>query len=128
MIAVPKKVEYSIMLVSFLAKSGGEKVSLAEVSKKINLPYRFMGQLAMSLKSAGILDSREGKSGGYSLAKGWQKKTIFDLLEALGENKRMVKCFGGNCPREDDCGIKNVWDKIETGFMRELKKIKLEEI
>jgi Rrf2 family protein len=130
MITIPKKVEYSIILIAFLAKNDGKTVSLAEASKKLMLPYRFMGQLAMALKVAKIVDSREGKSGGYSLVAGWGKKTLFDLLDALGENKRMVKCQGvdGECARQGNCGIKSIWDKIEGSFILELKKIKLSEI
>jgi len=129
MITIPKKVEYSIALIGFLAKQKGATVSLAEVSKKLMLPYRFMGQLAIALRAAKIVDSREGKSGGYSLVEGWNKKTVYDLLDALGENKHMVKCLGNEkCAREDKCSTRKIWNRIEISFTNELKKIKLNEI
>lgn len=130
MITIPKKVEYSILLLSYLSKSGKKKTSLSEVSKRLMLPYRFLGQLAGGLKTAGILTSQEGKTGGYGLVEGWKNKTIYDLLEALGENKNMVKCLGGNdeCARAAKCQIKNVWSKIQENFTNDLKKIKLGEI
>jgi len=130
MITIPKKVEYSIILIAFLAKNDGKTISLAEVAKKLKLPYRFLGQLAMALKSAGIVESKEGKAGGYYLIKGWNKKTVYDLLEALGENKHMVKCLGKGeeCARQAQCEIRNVWNKIENSFVNELKNIKLETI
>jgi Rrf2 family protein len=130
MITISKKVEYSIILISYLAKREGETVSLADVSQKLGLPYRFLGQLAGALKSGGLVDSREGKSGGYSLNEGWRGKTLYDLLEALGENKHMVKCLAGDrvCEREADCGLKKVWNKMEDSFTKELKLIKLADL
>ena len=130
MITIPKKVEYSIVLISFLAKNNGETVSLAEVAKKLNLPYRFLGQLASALKAAEIIVSKEGKSGGYSLSPGWKNRTLYDLLDALGENKHMVKCLSPDekCARAAKCEIRQIWDKIETSFVKELRNIKLAEI
>jgi len=130
MITIPKKVEYSIIFIGYLAKKDVKTVSLADVSKKLRLPYRFLGQLALALKSAGIIESKEGKSGGYFLSEGWDKKTLYDLLEALGENKHMVKCLGKGeeCAREANCEIRNIWNKIENSFVKELKLIKLSEI
>jgi Rrf2 family protein len=130
MITISKKVEYSIILISYLAKREGETVSLMDVSKKLLLPYRFLGQLAAALKEANIVESKEGKNGGYCLNKNWKKKSLYDLLDALGENKHMVRCLetGHICAREANCQLRGVWDKMEKSFIKELKLIKLSEI
>jgi Rrf2 family protein len=129
MITVSKKVEYSIVFISFLSHSRGKNVSLAEAAKKLRLPYRFLGQLATSLKSGGIIESREGKSGGYQLAKSWGRKSLYDLFDALGENGAMVTCMGDKgCVRAKGCGLKRIWEKIEKSWYLELKKVKLNEI
>jgi Rrf2 family protein len=130
MITISKKVEYSFIFVSYLAKHEEETVSLADAARKLRLPYRFLGQLAGALKSGGLVDSREGKSGGYSLNRGWREKSLYDLLDALGENKHMVKCLAGNaaCARAEDCELREVWSKIENSFEKELKLIKLSDL
>ncbi|MFZ2153023.1 MAG: Rrf2 family transcriptional regulator [Microgenomates group bacterium] len=129
MITIPKKVEYSIILIAFLAKNRQSSVSLTSVAAKLRLPYRFLGQLAGKLKGAGIVTSREGKSGGYELVEGWQKKNLYDLMAALGENKRMVKCLGDEeCSRVANCELKKIWNRVEDSFVREMKLIRLEEI
>ncbi|MBP9818023.1 Rrf2 family transcriptional regulator [Candidatus Shapirobacteria bacterium] len=130
MITIPKKVEYSIVFISYLAKNKGKSLSLSEASKKLYLPYRFLGQLAKALREAKIVESKEGKLGGYSLNPNWSKKTLYDLVEALGENKRMVKCLDSRvaCVREANCELRGIWNKVETSFINELKKIKLAEI
>lgn len=129
MITISKKVEYSVVLISFLSHSKGKNVSLAEAAKKLRLPYRFLGQLATNLKAGGIIESQEGKSGGYQLVEGWDRKSLFDLLGALGENKAMVTCLGDKgCVRVSGCGLKSIWEKIEKSWYLELKKVKLREI
>jgi Rrf2 family protein len=126
MITISKKVEYSIVLISFLSRNRDKNVSLAEAAKKLRLPYRFLGQLATNLKAGGIIESQEGKSGGYKLIEGWDNKNLYDLLEALDENKAMVTCLGDKgCVRANGCGLKKVWEKIEKSWYLELKKVKL---
>ena len=129
MITISKKVEYSIELISFLTKRKNV-VSLMEVSKELNLPYRFLGQVAIGLRKGGIIEGKEGKLGGYLLSAGWKDKSLYDLMESLGENKGMVKCLSkpGGCSREEDCKMQNVWQKLEEHFSNDLKKIKLNEI
>jgi Rrf2 family protein len=128
MITISKKVEYSVVFMSYLAKDSQKIISLTEAAKKLNLPYRFLGQLAMQLKQSGLVMSKEGKTGGYSLAADWEDRTLYDLIEALGENKHMVKCLGSVCNREKECAMRGVWGKLETSFRNELKTIKLKEL
>ena len=129
MIAISKKVEYSIVFLSYLSHSKGKNVSLAQAAKKLLLPYRFLGQLATNLKAGGIVESQEGKNGGYQLVEGWGKKSLYDLLEVLGENKAMVTCLGDkSCVRAKGCSLKKIWEKVEKSWYLELKKVKLNEI
>lgn len=129
MITIPKKVEYSVVFIAYLSKNRQEVVSLTDAAEKLNLPYRFLGQLAGKLKLAGLITSKEGKTGGYTLAPDWENKNLYDLIEALGENKHLVKCLGdGVCARAEKCQMRGVWGKIESGFRENLQKIKLREI
>ncbi len=129
MITIPKKVEYSIVFISYLAKSPNTTVSLKTAAKKLFLPYSFLSKLATSLVNGGLIISQEGKSGGYKLAASWSQKSFYDLLVILGENKAMVNCLGSkSCARAGKCSIQNIWQKIETGWQQQLKKIKLSQI
>jgi Rrf2 family nitric oxide-sensitive transcriptional repressor len=129
MIKVSKKVEYGLFLVKYLSESRDESISLREVALKTKLPYRYLAKIAVNLKTGGIMESREGKSGGYSLAKDWQSRSLFDLIESLGEDKLMVECLSGNCGMaKRGCRLQSIWQKMEDGWVEELKKIKLLEI
>ena len=130
MISVSKKVEYSLAFILYLSRKIGEIVSLRQAANELNLPYRFLGQMATELGKAGVVGSKEGKKGGYHLTDGWQEKSIYDLLVALGEDRRLVRCldYKGECGREDKCKIKKIWVRAEKAFIDELKNSKLGEI
>lgn len=128
MITIPKKVEYSFLLISKLAENQDKTTSLREVSKKTALPYRFLGQLASYLKQGGILESKEGVGGGYRLRDGWRDKSFYDLLVILQEDKHMVTCLKGSgksCARVGRCGMQKIWQDVEDVFVNELKNLKL---
>jgi len=130
MITISKKIEYSVIILKYLALKHGERVSLARASRILKLPYRFMSQVMVSLKENKIVESREGKHGGYSLVKGWEEKSLYDLVEALGENKRIVECLAhsGGCSREEKCQIKGIWKSLEDKMLANLKEIRLVEV
>jgi Rrf2 family protein len=129
MMVISKKVEYSIVFISYLSYNKGKNITVTQAAKNLKLPQSFLGQIAINMKNGGIIESKEGKSGGYQLAKGWEKKSIYDLLELLGENKAIVTCLGDkNCIRVKDCSMKKIWEKVEKSWQLELKKIKLGEI
>lgn len=130
MISVSKKVEYGLAFVLYLSRRTGEIIPLRQAAVQLSLPYRFLSQVATELGKAGVVESKEGKRGGYCLVGGWREKSIYDLLVGLGENKRLVRClaYDGECGREDKCKIKKVWVRAEKAFIDELKNSKLGEI
>lgn len=130
MITVPKKVEYAVVFVAYLAKKQGKSVSLNDAARVLSLPNRFLAQIASSLKQAGIVTSKEGKSGGYEMVADFGKKSVYDLIEALGENKGLVECLTeeGKCERGEKCRMRKVWSRMEKSIVSELKKIKLNEV
>lgn len=130
MIRVSKKIEYSVVFLSYLQKKKGQMISLTEAANILSLPNRFLSQLANELKKGKIIGSKEGKLGGYFLEKGFEKVSLYDLLEIFGENKRIVECMheDNKCLRQEQCKIRGFWSKLEKSFVIQLKKIKLGEI
>jgi len=130
MISVSKKVEYGLAFILYLSRKTGEIIPLRQAAVQLSLPYRFLSQVVVDLGKAGIVESKEGKKGGYWLSDRWEERSIYDLLVALGENRRLVRClaYDGECDREDKCKIKKVWVRAEKAFIDELKNSKLREI
>ncbi|OGD62031.1 hypothetical protein A2160_00510 [Candidatus Beckwithbacteria bacterium RBG_13_42_9] len=116
MFTISKRGDYGLELLTVLAKKGQATViSLKDLTKASRLPYRFASQLAVSLKAAGILGSREGIGGGYFLAKEPEKVTVAEVVAALEGEEGLVHCSGGaSCLRGKVCQVKSVWGQIQN--------------
>lgn len=116
------------MLVSELASSQGQLVDLNQVAKKLAIPYRFLARLGAELKKGGLLESKEGRGGGYSLVANWQKWSLSKFFDILGENKQIINCLckkSSNCSQIGKCKQRNVWLYLDSKIRQELERISL---
>ncbi len=128
MFHISTKGDYGLLLLSSLAehhKVGRAKISLREISDEKKLPLKYLGEIAQELKRAGIVTSKEGRDGGYSLAKTPSEISLIDVLEALEGPVEPVKCCSkeNNCTIQSSCGVKATWQEA-TNMMREFLKNK----
>ncbi len=115
MFKLSQKSDYGLILLSHFASSStkatddksSKYVSISVIANEKKLSPKFLSQIAAELKKAGILASREGKSGGYALAKSANEIKLLDVLKVLDGDLVEGKCF------EDDhecvCGAKDMW-------------------
>jgi Rrf2 family protein len=78
--------------------------------EKRGMPRPFMAQIANNLVGAGIINSKEGRNGGYALNYEPKMVQIKEALEAIeGEEVAPVTCLvsPGSCPVEKTCGQKS---------------------
>lgn len=106
MFRLSQKSDYGLILLSNISKSKGS-VSVATIAKKNKLSSKFLSQVASELKKAGILTSKEGVSGGYSLAKPAKNIKVLDVLTALDGGLVKGDCFEDD--HECSCGAKDMW-------------------
>ena len=75
---------YGIRLLIDLAEHMGEShVSLASAAERKKISIRYLEQVAVILRRAGLIRSVKGASGGYALAKNPQEIIIGDALRVL---------------------------------------------
>lgn len=110
MFKLSQKSDYGLILLSNLAKSKGV-VSISSIAKKNKLSPKFLSQVALELKKAGIIASREGASGGYALAKAANEIKILDVLTVLDGGLVKGDCFEDD--HECKCGAKGMWGDMK---------------
>jgi len=109
-----KRADYALALLALLSeRPRGERISLSEM-ESLGMPRAFMAQIAKDLVAGGILVSKEGKGGGYFLAKEPGEITVKEALEVLEGEVLPVDC--GSCEVSDKCSQKgfmsNLGDEI----------------
>jgi Rrf2 family cysteine metabolism transcriptional repressor len=83
MISVTSKSRYAVVAMAELARSGPDPVPIATVAERRGMPVQFLEQLFSTLRRDGLLDSRRGMRGGYSLARSADDITVLEVVQAL---------------------------------------------
>lgn len=111
MFGLKRKTNYGLELMTFLAKNIGKgPISLKSIAKKKKLPYKFLEQIVISLREAGLLEAKEGKGGGYFLTRKPSEISVAEMVEILEGPVEVGHCFG--CPIARICGQKDFWGKV----------------
>ena len=89
---ISAKGEYAIKAMLDLAMHRGRAlVPIQEIAARQTIPQRYLEQVLLSLKRAGLLTSKRGSTGGYHLTEAPEDVTVGAILRAVE---------GGNAPFE----------------------------
>lgn len=76
-----RKVEYALRaLVAMGRESTGRVHQIQELSRNENIPIKFLEQILLALRNAGILGSKRGVGGGYALIKKPADITLGEII------------------------------------------------
>ncbi len=110
-----KRSEYGIRAMLKLATHNrDELVSLKEIADEENIPIKFLEQIFLSLKNAGLLHSKSGRGGGYYLGKPIDQIVIGQIVRILDGPLAPINCVSEtsyepcDCPDEEKCGLRLV--------------------
>jgi Rrf2 family protein len=118
MFRLSNRTDYGLILLASLA---GQKnpVPIAHVAKNYSISPKFLSKIALDLKSGGILSSKEGVTGGYTLAKRPREIKLTEVLRILDGDVVSGGCFeeGHECI----CGAKDMWGDVQKGILSVLR-------
>ena len=122
---ITRDTDYAIRALSCIAGEKGNVVTVAELSKKLNMPRAYLRKILQILSREGMLKSYKGRGGGFSLVINPGKITVFKLLEIFqGPFNISEHLFKGKvCPKIKTCYLKKRLDEVEKSVVRELKSI-----
>lgn len=109
-----KKTIYAFKALIHLAgQPSGLPVLIADLARVETIPRKFLESILLSLRKGGILQSRIGKGGGYSLALPPNRITIGSVIRLLEGDVAPVSCLSTtnyarceDCQDEVTCGIR----------------------
>lgn len=118
---ISKKGEYALRALTCLgAPQAPQMLSIQEIARREKIPKKFLEQVLLALKKAGIVQSNRGKAGGYALRGAPAGITLGDIVRAVdgalaplpcAHATAPVKCTG--CPSLEHCWLRAVM--IEVG-------------
>ena len=82
---VSAKTEYACIAVLELAarQGGGEPVRIRDIAETHGVPSRFLVQILLQLKAAGLVQSIRGAAGGYVLAREPEEITLLEVMTVV---------------------------------------------
>jgi Rrf2 family protein len=92
---------------------GKGPISMSDISKNQKIPIKYLEQLIIPLKKAGLITSVRGPKGGHMLAKTPQEINLWEVLLNLESKFTFVDCLSDKtcCDSISTCPIRPVWGK-----------------
>jgi Rrf2 family protein len=109
-----KKSEYALRaLIELTAQYKRSLLQRHEIADRQNIPVEFLEQILLTLKNAGLLASKRGVTGGYSLIKSPDEITLGQIIRLLDGPLAPIACVSktayqkcSDCPYADQTGEK----------------------
>ena len=95
--------------------AAGRPIQIKDISRRQEIPQRYLEQIFQKLKKANIVKSVRGPGGGYVLARDPADITVGDVIKAVKEPIDPVFCVDNEyksnkkCNRSDQCVTRLVW-------------------
>ena len=102
---ISNKAKYAFRaLLAVAAAPDGESLTSAEIARRYAIPHKFLEQILLDLKKAGILESRRGKSGGYVMLRPADTVTFGEVLRLFEGPLAPLPCLSRQSYRRcEDC-------------------------
>ena len=102
-------------------------VSLAEIAKRQDLSAKYLEQLIILLKGAGLIRSVRGRRGGYMLARRPEEINVGEIVETLEGKLSVVDCVlePEQCYRAADCPTRDIWVGMTDMIKKQLFSLNL---
>jgi Rrf2 family protein len=113
-----------------LARIHGQgSVFLRDVAKSEEISEKYLSQIIIPLRTAGLVNSSRGAHGGYALARSPAEITLRQIVEPL-EGDCLVDCVNNPaaCARVLTCASRDVWTLLGGKISETLDGITLEQL
>jgi Rrf2 family protein len=113
-----KRGEYGLRAMIFIAATlhshqvENGMVQAKDIAEKENIPAKYLEQILLTLKNAGLLHSKMGVGGGYYLGKPASEINLGQVFRVLDGPVAPIRCVSQmayepcDCPDEATCGLR----------------------
>jgi Rrf2 family protein len=128
---ISAKGEYACVAMLELARNYGEPqpVRIKAIADAQGIPQRFLVQILLQLKTAGLVASVRGAAGGYQLTRPPDKVTLAQVINAIDDRTLAPRSALGEANRTPVVEtLLGVWRDIQQAEQRALEQLTLVEL
>lgn len=127
------RARYAVMaMVDLACQCNGRPISLAEIADRQEISLCYLEQLFARLRRAGLVNSVRGPGGGYRLALDRDDIRIGDIIRAVDESIRAVRCTPGaaiGCRGDRSrCLTHDLWEELSNQINLYLSSVSLGDV
>lgn len=121
-----KRGEYGLRAMIILAEAQKNSppgmVQIKAISQRDQIPAKFLEQILLALKNAGLLHSKMGVGGGYYLSKASDQISLGQIVRVLDGPLAPINCVSQmayepcGCPDENTCGLRMVMADVRNAI------------
>lgn len=126
--------EYGVRAMVALAHHyGGGPMSITEIAKESSVPTAYLEQLIAPLRRAGLVESKRGAHGGYTLSRKPEEVRIGDVYRVMEGPVAPMECVSEDlteqtCPLIDGCETRPIWLKVRDSIAEALDSTTLADL
>ena len=135
---ITQKMKYALKALIVLAdEKAGEARALRieEIAKRSGTPKRFLEQILLEIRNAGIVSSIRGRSGGYILDKDPATVQLSELLRLIDGPMAPLPCLSQrhyarceDCTDEETCRIRRVFAEVFWSYLVLIESLTLADL
>jgi len=107
---------------------GQGPVFLKDIAKREEISEKYLSQIIIPLKGAGLVRSFRGAHGGYTLAKSPAKITIGDIVGVLEGQLRLMDYSKADDLRASARITQGLWQRLEKKIIQTLDEVTLADL
>jgi Rrf2 family protein len=127
---ISRRTDYATRaLVALALESGHRPVKIHELAARTDTPVSILEQVLPQLRSAGIVRSERGPSGGYRLNHPPEDVTLERVVRILQGPLAPIACATRSepepCAMADVCGLQETWSEVRDATIAILERTTL---
>lgn len=131
-----KKTRYALKALVVLGKNFSQApLQISRIASEENIPKKFLEQILLDLRNAGLLFSKKGAGGGYGLIKDPAEIYLVQVLRLTGGPVALLPCVSINfyqkcdeCINEGTCGVRDVFMDVRNATLKVLSETSIADI
>jgi Rrf2 family protein len=102
-----------------------QPLSISQIAELEEISPKFLGQIIIPLKGAGLIRSTRGARGGYELTRPPKNITVFEVFRVLEGGGLVTECREdpGGCTRAAGCVARNIWGDLSQAVEKNLASL-----
>jgi Rrf2 family protein len=118
------------LMINLAANYNKGHAFLKDIAREEEISEKYLSQIVIPLRRAGMLTASRGVHGGYILAKSPREITAKEIVEALEGDLDLIECARDQeaCNRVAGCASRGLWEGLGRKIAEYLSSVTLDDL